>query len=244
MVQSIIARSAAKQSRSPSTPMDCFASLAMTAHCGRTPHKHPPFATGLRIGLFGGSFNPPHGGHRSASLLALKRLRLDRIWWLVTPNNPLKDARQMAPLAQRLEAARNMANHPRIEVTAVEAAIGANFSFQTISYLKKRCPGVHFIWIIGADNFRYFDRWQRWREIAELVPIAIIDRPRFTLTALHGRAAETLAPFRRDENRASVLATTAPPAFIFLHGPRSPKSSTELRGRRHPQDAEGVGDTK
>jgi nicotinate-nucleotide adenylyltransferase len=194
-------------------------------------YKLPPSVPGLRVGLFGGSFNPPHGGHRAASLLALRRLRLDRIWWLVSPNNPLKDARQLAPLALRLETARRMSCHPRIEVTALEAAIGATFSFQTISYLKRRRPGVHFVWVMGADNFRYFDKWQRWRGIADLVPLAIVDRPGFTLTATHGRAAETLAPYRLDETRAPCLATAAPPAFVFLYGPRSAKSSTALRGK-------------
>jgi nicotinate-nucleotide adenylyltransferase len=196
-------------------------------------YKLPPFVPGLKVGLFGGSFNPPHEGHRAASLLALRRLKLDRIWWLVTPNNPLKDARELAPLALRIEAARKVANHPRIEVTGIEAATGATYSFETISYLKKRCPGVRFVWIMGADNFRYFERWQRWREIAKLVPLAIIDRPGFTLKALHGRAALTMARFRYDESDARVLATAAPPAFVFLHGPRSPQSSTELRGRVH-----------
>jgi nicotinate-nucleotide adenylyltransferase len=188
---------------------------------------------GLRVGLFGGSFNPPHDGHRAVSVLALKRLRLDRIWWLVSPNNPLKEARELAPLGLRLDAARRVSGHPRIEVTAVEAAIGARYSFATISYLKRRCKGVHFVWIMGADNFRYFDRWQRWREIAELAPLVIIDRPGYTLTALHGRAAEALARYRLDETRAPVLPTAAPPAFLFLHGPRSPKSSTALRNKLH-----------
>jgi nicotinate-nucleotide adenylyltransferase len=200
----------------------------------QTPDKLPPFGRGLRIGLFGGSFNPPHEGHRAASLLALKRLQLDRIWWLVSPGNPLKDHGALAPLALRLEAARQMANHPRIEVTGIEAAVGANYSFETISYLKMRCPGVHFVWIMGADNFLYFDRWQRWREIAKLVPIAIIDRPGFTQTALHGRVALTLAHFRYDESEAPILATAAPPAFVFLHGPRSELSSTELRDKPRP----------
>ncbi len=196
------------------------------------PFKLPPFVPGLRVGLFGGSFNPPHDGHRAASLLALKRLRLDRIWWLVSPNNPLKDARELAPLAMRLEAARRASAHPRIEVTAVEAAIGARYSFATISYLKRRCKGVHFVWIMGADNFRYFDRWQRWREIAGLIPLVIVDRPGFTLTAPHGRAAEALARYRFDETRAPVLPAAALPAFLFLHGPRSPASSTALRDKR------------
>ncbi len=184
---------------------------------------------GLRVGLLGGSFNPPHEGHREASLLALRRLRLDRVWWLVSPGNPLKDARELAPLAKRVEAARSVSQHPRIEVTAIEAAIGATYTFDTISYLKQRCPGVHFVWLMGADNFRAFDRWQRWRDIARLVPIAIIDRPGSTLTAPHGRAAEALARYRRDESHAPALATVTPPAFLFLYGLRSPMSSTALR---------------
>jgi nicotinate-nucleotide adenylyltransferase len=191
--------------------------------------KTPPFVPGLRVGLFGGSFNPPHDGHREASLLALRRLQLHRIWWLVSPANPLKDPDELAPLAERVEAARRVSQHPRIAVTALEAAIGAAYTFDTITYLNQRCPGVHFVWLMGADNFRLFDRWQRWRDIARLVPVAIIDRPGSTLTALHGRAAAALAPYRRDETDGGLLAMAAPPAFIFLHGPRSPKSSTELR---------------
>ena len=189
----------------------------------------PPFVPGLRVGLFGGSFNPPHDGHREASLLALRRLQLDRVWWLVSPGNPLKDARELAPLAKRVEAARRVSQHPRIRITAIEAAIGATYSYQTISYLKRRCPSVHFVWLMGADNFRLFDRWQRWRDIARLVPIAIIDRPGSTLTALHGCAAEALAPYRLDETDGACLAMASPPAFTFLHGPRSPTSSTALR---------------
>jgi nicotinate-nucleotide adenylyltransferase len=193
--------------------------------------KTPPFAPGLRIGLFGGSFNPPHEGHRAASLLALRRLRLDQIWWLVSPANPLKDARKLAPLAKRVEAARRVSQHPRIKITTVEAAIGATYTFETITFLKQRCRGVHFVWLMGADNFRIFDRWQRWADIARLVPIAIIDRPNSTLTALHGRAAESLSPFRLNETDGALLATAMPPAFLFLHGPRSPMSSTALRER-------------
>ncbi|MGH6838877.1 MAG: nicotinate-nucleotide adenylyltransferase [Methylocella sp.] len=189
----------------------------------------PPFVPGLRVGLFGGSFNPPHEGHRAASLLALRRLCLDRVWWLVSPANPLKDARKLAPFAERVEAARRVSQHPRINITAFEVAIGSAHTFETISYLMQRCPGVHFVWLMGADNFCHFDRWQRWRDIARLVPIAIIDRPGSTLTAPHGRAAEALARYRRDETDGGLLAMASPPAFTFLHGPRSPMSSTALR---------------
>ncbi|HEX3496830.1 MAG TPA: nicotinate-nucleotide adenylyltransferase [Methylocella sp.] len=206
--------------------------------------KTPPFVPGLYVGLFGGSFNPPHDGHREASLLALRRLQLHRIWWLVSPGNPLKDPDELAPLAERVEAARRVSQHPRIAVTAFEAAIGAAYTFDTITYLQQRCPGVHFVWLMGADNFRLFDRWQRWRDIARLVPIAIIDRPGSTLTALHGRAAAALAPYRRDETDGGLLAMAAPPAFIFLHGPRSPKSSTALREKPGRAGAEDIMNAK
>lgn len=203
----------------------------------------PPFAPGQRIGLFGGSFNPPHEGHRAASLLALKRLRLDAIWWLVSPANPLKDPHLLAPLEQRVQAAACVGRHPRIKITAFEAAIGATYTYQTILYLKLRCPGVYFVWLMGADSFLGFDRWQRWRDIARLVPMAVIDRPGSTLTALHGRAAQALAPYRLDESDGPCLATTPPPAFLFLHGRRSPLSSTSLRAAfsPHPEQRDGTG---
>ncbi len=182
MAKAVIARSIApKQSRSRRKHAGLLRSARNEGSFRANPLKLPPFAPGLRVGLFGGSFNPPHDGHREASLLVLRRLQLDRIWWLVSPANPLKDARELAPLAVRVEAARRVSQHPRIKVTAIETSIGSAYTFDTISYLKRRCPGVHFVWLMGADNFRYFDRWQRWRDIARLIPIAIIDRPGFTL---------------------------------------------------------------
>ncbi len=190
----------------------------------------PPHPPGLKIGLFGGSFNPAHEGHRAASLLALRRLGLDRIWWLVSPRNPLKNTRDLAPFATRIAIARKLARHPRIVVTGIEAAIGARYTYETICYLKRRCPGVHFVWIMGADNLPAFDRWKRWRDIASEVPIAIVDRPGSTLSATHARAALALAPYRHDESDGSSFVLAKPPAIIFLHGPRSTLSSTALRG--------------
>ena len=136
----------------------------------------PGYSRGMRIGLFGGTFDPPHAAHRAACLLAMRRLGLDRVWWLVTPGNPLKDTQGLAPLHERIAAARRLANHPRIDVTAFEADLGVSYTYATVSYLVRRCPGVHFVWIMGADNLRSFHRWQRWRDIARLVPIAVIDR--------------------------------------------------------------------
>jgi nicotinate-nucleotide adenylyltransferase len=190
----------------------------------------PPHAPGLKIGLFGGSFNPAHAGHRAASLLALRRLRLDRVWWLVSPGNPLKDTRGLPPLDVRLAAAAACARDPRIIVTDLEATIGARYSYQTILYLKARCPGVHFVWIMGADNLATFERWKHWRTIAANVPLAIIDRPGSTLSAIHAPAARALNRYRYDETDARIFALAEPPALIFLHGPRSELSSTALRG--------------
>jgi len=193
------------------------------------PARLPPHAPGQKIGLLGGSFDPAHEGHRAASLLALKRLGLDRVWWLVSPGNPLKDTRYLAPLPARAAAARHLARHPRIAVTDFEAEAGTRFTYDTISYLKRRMPACHFVWLMGADNFIHFHRWKRWREIADLVPLAIIDRPGSTLKAAHSRAAKALEGARLEESDALLLPLCKPPAFVFLHGPRSPLSSTALR---------------
>ena len=136
----------------------------------------PPHAPGMRIGLFGGTFDPPHQAHLAAALLALKRLKLDRVWWLVTPGNPLKNTSDLAPLPKRIAAARSLTHHPRIDVTGLEAVIKTRYTYDTISWLVARCPGVRFVWIMGADNLRSFHRWQKWRKIAELVPIVVVDR--------------------------------------------------------------------
>ncbi len=189
----------------------------------------PAHAPGMRIGLFGGSFNPPHAGHRHAALVALKRLRLDRIWWLVTPGNPLKQNSGLPPLAARLAAAAAVASHPRISVTGIEAAIGTHYTHDTLLWLRRHCPGVRFVWIMGADNLRGFHRWWRWRDIARLLPIAIVDRPQATLNVAGSRVAQALARYRIDESGAALLAGRRAPAFAILHGPRSALSSTQLR---------------
>jgi nicotinate-nucleotide adenylyltransferase len=191
----------------------------------------PPFAAGMAIGLFGGSFNPPHAGHRHATLVALTRLELDRVWWLVTPGNPLKDNEALPPLAARLTAARHVAAHPRIEVTGIEARIGSRYTFDTIRWLTQRCPGVRFVWIMGADNLVTFHRWQHWRDIAALVPIAVVARPGSLSKGPLGKAARALASARLPEWDAPSLARRRPPAWVFLHAPLVATSSTALRER-------------
>jgi nicotinate-nucleotide adenylyltransferase len=186
----------------------------------------PPHAPGMKIGLFGGSFNPPHAAHRAASLMALKRLGLDRVWWLVSPGNPLKDTSALPPLADRVAAAQELAAHPRIDVTGLEAAIGTRYSFDTLQWLRRRLPAVHFVWIMGADNLATFHHWQNWRGIAALMPIAVIDREGAIWA---GPFADRFSRYRLSEAQARRLPLTEPPAWVFLHGLKSPVSSTALR---------------
>jgi nicotinate-nucleotide adenylyltransferase len=186
----------------------------------------------MRIGLFGGTFDPPHAAHLGASLLALKRLNLDRIWWLVTPGNPLKDTRGLQPLEQRIAASRELTNHPRIDISGLEAVINTRYTYDTLQFLVRRCPGVRFVWVMGADNLRSFSRWQNWRGIASLMPMAVIDRMGSSLYATGARAPQALTPYRLPEQFASVLAHQKPPAWVYLHGLKSPLSSTALRAKR------------
>ena len=190
----------------------------------------PPHAPGLRIGLFGGSFNPPHEGHLLVAKTALRRLRLDRIWWLVTPGNPLKDVSGLPSQEDRMVACRAMIGHdPRIVVTGLEADIGTRYTQETVAFLTARCRGVNFVWLMGADNLAGFHRWQKWRDIATHVPLAIIDRPGSTLRAVASPAARAFATARIAERDAGRLAVMPAPAWVFLHGRRSDLSSTRLR---------------
>ena len=207
----------------------------------------PSTAPGQRIGLLGGSFNPPHVAHRQISEIVLKRLGLDQIWWLVTPGNPLKARGDLAPLAERLVLCRAMAKNPRIVVTAFERDLPAAYTAGTLAFLKRRSPLVRFVWIMGADNLAGFHRWQRWREILTMVPVVVVDRPGWRLKALASKAAKAFAASQVPEAKARGLVAIPPPAWTFLTGPLSPVSSTDLRGKarqrgqsvaRKPQIAE------
>jgi len=186
----------------------------------------------MRIGLFGGTFDPPHQAHLAASLLALKRLKLDSVWWLVTPGNPLKNTSGLVPLQQRIAAASGLTHHPRIIVTGLEAVIKTRYTFNTIKWLIARCPRVRFVWIMGADNLRSFHRWQKWRGIAKLVPFVVVDRLGPSLYAAASPAGQAFARARIAEPEAASLPYRKPPAWTFLHGLKSALSSTALRAMR------------
>ncbi|MEM7289277.1 MAG: nicotinate-nucleotide adenylyltransferase [Pseudomonadota bacterium] len=192
----------------------------------------PAGGDGARIGLFGGSFNPPHEGHLNVCDLALKRLKLDQLWWIVTPGNPLKNTSELPALDERIRLSEEIVSDPRIKVTAFEQAHRVRFTADTVALVKRMRPRQNFVWVMGADNLADFHRWQSWRQIAASLPIAVVDRPGSTLSYRSARAALALSRYRVDDEDANRLATMKPPAWTFIHGPRSPLSSTMLRKSR------------
>ena len=191
----------------------------------RTPHVRP----GMAVGLFGGSFNPPHDGHLLVAETALRKLRLHQLWWMVTPGNPLKENNDLSDLSKRLEWCRERISDPRIKLTAFEAAHRLRYTAETLEFILDRNLGVDFVWIMGADNLAGFHRWQNWQAIANSVPIAVIDRPGSTLAYLSSIMAKAFGHARVDETDAAALARLDPPAWTFIHGRRSPLSSSAIR---------------
>jgi nicotinate-nucleotide adenylyltransferase len=193
----------------------------------------PEAHQGQRIGLLGGSFNPAHHGHREISEHALTTLALDQIWWLVSPQNPLKDTADMAPFADRLASANSVAAESakasQIKVSDIEQELGTRYSIDTVTALRQRHTNDHFVWIIGADNLAQMPDWQRWQDLMEAVPIAVFDRPGYTQKALSGDAALQFATARLDPDQRQNLVTAAPPAWIFLQEVQNPVSATEIR---------------
>ena len=184
---------------------------------------------GRRIGLLGGSFNPAHKGHRYISIEALKRLKLDAVWWLVSPQNPLKSVEGMDTLSERLKSAQQAATHPRIWVSDLECELGTRFSADTIALLQHRFPYRQFVWLIGADNLVQMPAWQSWHKIFDSIPVAVFARPNYCHAALAGLAARRYRKARLRERSASLLAATVPPAWVFFQTPMQPISSTAIR---------------
>ena len=190
-----------------------------------------PVANGLRIGLLGGSFNPAHEGHRHASELAFKQLGLDHVWWLVSPQNPLKATHGMAGFGERLEGARKFNRHPRVIVTDIENRLGTRFTIDTLRALKQRFPQLRFVWLMGSDNLLQMPRWRDWREIFASVPVAVVARTGTALAALSSKAATRFRSAYVRPNRH--IAVMSPPAWTLLDARRrNPASATHLRENR------------
>lgn len=190
----------------------------------------PPLTLpGQRVGVMGGTFNPPHAGHALISRTALRRLGLDQLWWVVTPGNPLKHNNGLPLAAERIALCQRLACDKRMRLTAFEEALDTPFTAATLAFLRKRHPEVRFVWIMGADNLATFHRWQHWRSIARTMPIAVVDRPGWRLKALASPAAQWMRRSYVPESRSRGLASLPAPAWTFLTGPLSRLSSTELR---------------
>ena len=190
-----------------------------------------------RIGLLGGSFNPAHPGHRHISVVALERLGLDEVWWLISPQNPLKPVAGMAPYAERVRSARAAARHPRIKVSEHETALGTRYTADTVKALKRRFPRLKFVWLMGADNLAQVEAWQNWPRIFTELSIAIFDRPSYSFRALAGKAASRFRKFRLRSRAARRLAAHRPPAWVFLHCRLHPASATAIRTARRASRA-------
>jgi nicotinate-nucleotide adenylyltransferase len=190
--------------------------------------QDPTAGPGQAVGLLGGSFDPPHAGHAHLTREALKRLALDRIWWLVSPANPLKRARP-APMDARLDACRRVMDHPRVSVTDIETRLGTRATVDTLKALRRRYPQLRFVWLMGADNLAGFHAWEDWQAIMAMVPVAVLARPGQRMRALTARAARQYAWARLPAAEAPALARAVPPAWIYLDMPTRRDSSTLLR---------------
>ncbi len=182
-----------------------------------------------KVGLLGGSFNPAHSGHRHISLQAMKALGLDEVWWLVSPQNPLKIGQGMLGLKERVRLARQVADHPQIRVTDIESRLGMRYTADTLGVLTQKFPRLQFVWLMGADNLVQIPQWDRWTSIFETLPIAVLDRKPYTYRALFGKAAARYGFAKCPTHRAHTLVGSHPPRWVFLSCRRHPASATEIR---------------
>lgn len=192
------------------------------------PNNLPYVAPGQVIGLLGGSFDPPHQGHVQITKEALKRFALDQVWWLVSPGNPLK-SHGPAPIEDRVFAAREMLDHPRVHITDIEARIGTRYTAETLQRLQKLLPHVRFVWLMGADNLAGFHRWDRWQDIMQMVPVGVLARPGDRMRARFGKTARVFDKARLDMGDSRLLAQGPAPRWCFVNIPMRGDSSTELR---------------
>lgn len=196
-----------------------------------TPYTTEPWK-GRTVGLLGGSFNPAHDGHRHISLYALKMLGLDAVWWMVSPQNPLKTTAGMAPLETRVREAQQVSNHPKIVVTDIERHLNTRYTADTLRKLQKLFPDTRFVWLMGTDNLRQFHKWQEWQSIFQHVPVCVLDRPPRGNSIRACKTAERFRPYLLGQEKAMALKTTQLPAWTILHIPLSALSATEIRQKR------------
>jgi nicotinate-nucleotide adenylyltransferase len=194
--------------------------------------KPPAFGEGQRVGLFGGSFNPAHEGHYMVALYALKRLELDWVWWMVSPQNPLKDPSETGEYTDRIAFTRELARHPRFVVTDIEQQMGSRTTAETLRGLRPVLRRGRFVWIMGADSFANLHLWHDWLEIVKALPLAVLARPGYSLRALGGPAATRFSEMQVPTHLAPRLAGMTPPAWCFIPMPLRPESSTAIRRRR------------
>ena len=188
-----------------------------------------PYArAGQVVGLLGGSFDPAHAGHVHITQAAMTRLGLDRVWWLVSPGNPLK-SHGPAPMDMRITQAKVVMQHPRVTVTDIEARLGTRYTAETIAALQQAYPGVRFVWLMGADNLAQFHLWQDWQEILARVPVGVLARPGDRISARMSRAARMYAQDRLIGRAAKLLGRAVAPAWAFVNLPMSQSSSTAIR---------------
>lgn len=190
----------------------------------------PVARPGMTVGLLGGSFDPAHRGHAHITREALKRFGLDRVWWLVSPGNPLK-TKGPAPLTRRIKAARQVMQHPAVKISDIETRLGTRYTAETLSRLFALYPGVRFVWLIGADNFATLHHWDNWEWIMDRVPIGILARPGQRISARMSRAARHYKPFRLRGREAPMLCVAEAPAWCFVNVPMDSSSSTAIRAR-------------
>ena len=183
------------------------------------------------VGLLGGSFNPAHEGHRHISLYALKLLKLDAVWWMVSPQNPLKSTKDMATIKQRLQSAHDASQHPKIFPTDIERHLGTRYTADSLEALKQHFPATRFVWLMGTDNLRQIHRWEEWEKIFQSVPICVLDRPPRHNSIKSCKAFERFRPYLKDQEAAASLPTTPPPVWTILHIPLNATSATEIRNK-------------
>ena len=216
-------------------------------HAGPAPRASGPrrgalrdgldLSPGMTVGLFGGSFNPAHDGHAHVAETAMQRLDLDRVVWLVSPQNPLKSSSETAPLEARMASARVYARGPHMIVSDVETRMGTTWTVDTVRALQARHPGVHFVWLMGSDNLETFHRWRGWTDIMRMMPVAVVARPGSMLESRSAPAARRFAGHRISATEARLLPRMTAPAWTYLTAPLNPSSSTALRAKQNPRSS-------